>query len=294
MEARTPFKKILVPLDGSELAEQILPYVRYLAEACALSIEFLRVNDLESMTPYAPPLQGEQYLRRVLKEYFASTARTRTSVELGRPAEVIVDYAKVDPSCWIAMATHGMSGIRRWALGSVVSKVALSTVNPLLIVRPTDRLDRGAAIEFKTIFVPLDGSGLAERVLPHVVALATRLKVEVQLMRVYTLPPEAYFPGDGVMGQSAAPFKEKLQSEAETYLNAKVQELRAEGLESVSTTAIQGDAASEIIDVACKTDNPLIAMSTHGRSGVGRWMLGSVAEKVIQHSRVPVLLIRPA
>ena len=292
MELKPALKKNLVPLDGSELAEQILPYVRRLAEVCGLSVELLRVNDPDSMTPYSPPLQGEEYLHQIGRKYFSSSARIATSIELGQPAQVIVDYAKGDLSCLVAMATHGMSGIRRWLLGSVASKVVQSATNPLLIVRPIDGLDPVAPVKLETVFVPLDGSGLAEKVLPHVVALSNPLKLEVQLMRVYTLPAQAYVLGDGVIAQSPALYKDEMKREAENYLDGKVQELRAEGLENVITTAIQGDPASEIIDLGRKTENNLIAMTTHGRSGVGRWMLGSVAEKVIQHSRDPVLLIR--
>jgi nucleotide-binding universal stress UspA family protein len=89
-------------------------------------------------------------------------------------------------------------------------------------------------------------------------------------------------------------FRESIKREATTYLDGKVDALRAEGLARVVATAIEGDAASEIIDIARKTPSNMIAMSSHGRSGVGRWLLGSVAEKVIQHSQDPVLVIRAA
>jgi nucleotide-binding universal stress UspA family protein len=79
----------------------------------------------------------------------------------------------------------------------------------------------------------------------------------------------------------------------ETYLERKSQELRAQGLERVCSTVSEGDPAAEIIDLALKTPDNLIAMSTYGRSGVGRWVLGSVAEKIVQHSRDPVLIVRP-
>ena len=294
MENEVQFKKVLAPLDGSELAEQILPYARRLAEACDLSVELLRVNDPETMTPHAPALADDEYLRRTAQKYFSSTARVTTRVKLGKPAEVIVDEAQVDRCNLIAMATHGISGIRRWLLGSVASKVVQSAKNPLLIVRPAEHTDSGAAAELNTVFVPLDGSGLAERVLPYVRALAGPLKLEVQLVRVFTVPQAAYIVGNGMMPQGPAPYIDSARGEAETYLDGKVQGLQADGLEKVIATAIQGDAASEIIDVACRTEKNLIAMTTHGRSGIGRWMLGSTAERIIQHSRDPVLLIRAA
>ena len=126
METEVQFKKVLAPLDGSELAEQILPYIRRLTEACELSVELLRVNDPESMTPYSPALADDEYLKRTAQKYFSSTTRIATSVKLGKPAEVIVDEAQSDRRNLIAMATHGISGIRRWLLGSVASKVVQS------------------------------------------------------------------------------------------------------------------------------------------------------------------------
>jgi nucleotide-binding universal stress UspA family protein len=286
------YRKILVPLDGSKLAEQILPLAQSLALVTQAAVELLRVNDFEKMAAYAPPLQGGEYLDEVAKKYFASVTRVDKTVELGKPAEVIVDRASSDPACLIAMATHGMSGIRRWLIGSVASKVAHSAANPLLLIRPAESAEPAALSQLKTIFVPLDGSGLAERALRHAMELAKLMNCEIHLMRMYTLPANAYVLADGVIGQGAAQFREAMQQEAATYLDGKVEELRAQGLERVIATAIEGDPASEIIDIDVKTPNCLIVMSTHGRSGVGRWVLGSVAEKVIQHSGAPVLLIR--
>jgi nucleotide-binding universal stress UspA family protein len=149
-------------------------------------------------------------------------------------------------------------------------------------------------VGLKTIFVPLDGSVLAEAVLPHVSTLARMLKAEAHLLRVYSVPLNTYAVGEGIIGQATEQDREELRKMADAYLQGKVQALRSEGLESVAATSIPGDAALEIIDIAAETPHNLIAMCTHGRSGIGRWLLGSVAEKVVQHSGDPVLLIRPS
>lgn len=284
------YSKILVPLDGSLLAEQILPYVRSLAVTYNIPVELLWVNDVE--IAQWPPRSGKEYLRQTSAKYLSAVKRIDLIEADGKPAEEIVRRAGAEPSCLVAMATHGMSGMRRWLIGSVASKVTQSAQNPLLLVRPIENADLATAIELKTIFVPLDGSGLAERAMPHAVALAKGLKLAVQLLRVYALPSDAYIVADGVIAQGATQFRDAMQKAAESYLEGKVESLRAEGFAEVIGTAMEGDAASEIIDLAAKTAHSLIAMSTHGRSGIGRWLLGSVAEKVIQHSRVPVLLIR--
>ena len=124
-------------------------------------------------------------------------------------------------------------------------------------------------------------------------ALGKTMDLEVQLLRVYTLPSDAHVLADGVIAQGAAVFREPLINEAKTYLDGIIEKLRAGGLEHVVATVIEGDAASEIIDAARQTPASLIVMASHGRSGVGRWLLGSVAEKVVQHSHEPVLMIRP-
>ncbi|HVO92684.1 MAG TPA: universal stress protein, partial [Terriglobales bacterium] len=126
----------------------------------------------------------------------------------------------------------------------------------------------------------------------YVVAMAKALKLEVHLVRIYTLPAAAYVVADGIIAQGPSEFREEIKREADTYLEGKVAELRAEGLDCVIASSMEGDPASEIIDLGLKTPNNLIAMSTHGRSGVGRWVLGSVAEKVVHQSRDPVLLVR--
>jgi nucleotide-binding universal stress UspA family protein len=286
------YSKILVPLDGSRFSEQILPYARWVADAYAIPVELLRITDPDVRPPFWPPETSDQYLKKVVAKFFPSGAAR--IAEVGAPAEVITDRAKSDPACLIAMATHGMSGARRWLLGSVASKVVQTAANPLLMIRPTDDAGELQQPKLDRVFVPVDGSGLAEKTLPHVRALAKTKNLEIHLLRVYTLPADAYVVADGVIGQGPEPYREQLKKEAQTYLDGLVAGLRADGLNRVMATAIEGDPAGEIIDLARKTPNDLIVISTHGRSGIGRWVLGSVAEKVVQHSRGPVLLVRAA
>jgi nucleotide-binding universal stress UspA family protein len=179
------YTKILVPLDGSSFSEQILPYARVFAEAYGIPLKLLRVNDPDIRPPFWPQLPGREYLKQVAGRYLPASLRIDHIEESGKPAEIIVDRAKSDPACLIAMATHGLSGARRWLLGSVASKVAHTTTNPLLFIRPAEGQDAATPVELKTVFVPLDGSGLAEKILPHVIALAKTMKLEVHLLRVY-------------------------------------------------------------------------------------------------------------
>ena len=284
------FNKILVPLDGSKLAEQVLPYARWLAAAYGASITLVRVTDPEARLPFTANQSASDYLKYTAASLAPSPVE---SVEkIGKPAEVIVDTAKGDADCLIAMATHGMTGPRRWVLGSVASKVVQTADNPILLIRVAQDAAQLGPFALKRVIVPLDGSGLAEKVLPYVRVLASKLKLDMQLVRTYSLPPDAYVVADGVIAQGPAQYRKNLHEESEKYLDGKVASLQADGFTAVSATVIEGDAASELVELAEGPPQSLIAMSTHGRSGLGRWVLGSVAEKVVQHSRAPVLLIR--
>jgi nucleotide-binding universal stress UspA family protein len=286
------YSKILVPLDGSKLAEQILPLVKVIAAATQAPVELLRVKDPEKVADRAPPRQIREYLDEGARQFFSNASSIHNKLELGDPAEIIIERARQDPTCLIAMATHGMTGVRRWLIGSVANKVAHSASNPLLLLRPAENREPSLSAQIKTIFVPLDGSALAETALPHGVKLAMRLNCEIHLVRVYTLPANAYVVANGMIDQAPARVGAALRETAQSYLDGKVEELRANGLDRVVATAIEGDPASELIDIEVNTSNSLIVMTSHGRTGAGRWLLGSVAEKVIQHAHAPVLLIR--
>lgn len=282
------FSRILVPLDGSNLAEQVLPYARLFAGAFGAHVELLRVTDPDIRPPFgAQP--SPDYLKtagaRCLPDLRCSFVEST-----GAPAQVIVETGS--KAELIAMATHGMSGMRRWLLGSVASKVTQSAPTPVLLVRPLEGASASLPATLKAVVVPLDGSLLAEKILPYVMALAQGLSVQVHLLRVYAPPATAYVAAEGMRVPGPADFLASLREEAQGYLDVKASELQDKGLERVLATAIEGDPANEIIDLARNTADNLIAMTTHGRSGIGRWVLGSVAEKVVQHSRDPVLLVR--
>lgn len=297
------YNKILIPLDGSKLSESILPYGRALAGGLRLPVELLQVINPETISLFADPQHGRYidtveadmrrnslaYLKGLAKS-FANSSAVNCHVEIGRPAEIIVDRAAAQRGAMIAMATHGRAGMERWFLGSVADKVLRTAANPLLLVRGAadGKADEKAAL--KTILVPLDGSGLAERVLPHVAELAKKMSLEVILIRVFSLFSEAYIVEGYTPNMDR--ILEQVREESRTYLEQKVEQLHSEGLDKVSSVLLEGDDAGEIIDMAKKTPDSLVTMCTHGRSGLGRLVLGSVTDRVVRHAGNPVLVIR--
>lgn len=299
------YTRLLIPLDGSKTAEKVLPYERFLAARLKLPVELLEVIDIVEIAKLLTPEKAhylntvvenrirssEQYLRGVAGTF--PGANVKCMVEKGTAAEVIIEKAAADKGTLISMATHGRSGLNRWLLGSVAEKVLRGATNPLLLVKATDEAKTEGEANLRSVIVPLDGSELAEQVLPTVAELAKELKLEVILFRAYTIPlsalavdPEGYYVATDEELISA------MRDEAVAYLEKKAEEIKKLGVEKVSQVAEYGLASDEIISFARKTPDNLIAMCTHGHTGVKRWVLGSVTETVVRHSGDPVLVIR--
>ena len=301
------YSKIVLPLDGSTAAECALPLVRALARRLAIPVELLSVVDLREMSRNVAAAEGlfldrlvedesrhsAEYLSKIAKSLGAMPAATRC--EKGSAAETIIETAAADKNSLVVMATHGRSGLNRFLLGSVAEKVLRASSNPLLLVKATEPIVTAGEAPLTSIVVPLDGSDLAEAVLPTVTELARALDLEVFLVRAYAIPYGAYSAGEGFYDPvHLEAFLKILKDEAFDYLDKKVAELNRKGLTKVSFVAKEGLSADEIIKFARETPANLVAMSSHGRSGIKRWVLGSVTETVVRHSGDPVLILRAA
>jgi nucleotide-binding universal stress UspA family protein len=303
-------KKILVPLDGSKTAESALPYARALAEKLDADVELLEVIDLTeiagnvSADQVALTNNAGEHTSRKLDPYLTQIAksfphlRTHCRVEQGMAAAVIVDAAAADKETLIIMASHGRSGIYRWLLGSVSEKVLRGASNPLLLIRASEQSPTDGQATLRSIVVPLDGSKAGELALAPALELARAMKIEIVLLRTYELPATAYYRADDYPASAAAfipsyaELVEEMSREAREYIDLKVKELRSQGLEQVRSQVLEGKAADEIIKLARNTQDSLIAMCTHGHSGLKRWVLGGVTEKIVHYSSSPVLVVQ--
>jgi nucleotide-binding universal stress UspA family protein len=310
-------KTIVVPLDGSALAEQALPYARAMAKVLGAPIKLLRViPDLERESLLVDSLStlyvGEittsyrdrdQQVLQILQDqaegYLASQAEpirmAGIEIELiarvGPPAEIIVEVAAAAEQALIVMATHGYSGIQRWALGSVADKVVHATEVPVMLVRQSAQTVREPRL--KEILLPLDGSARARQVLPLAVELAAKAEAEIVLLHAIDPLVEAY-PSARSLGMSVAHPDRLLQDvvrDAELHLGEIANGMATEGLR-ITTMSLIGYPAEAIVDEAERRHADLIVMTTHGYSGLRRWALGSVADKVLHNTRTPLLLVR--
>lgn len=296
------YTRILVPLDGSATAEAVLPYAEAFAAGFKSAVELVSVIDIGAMATHlaadrvnhldrliaAAEKNSASYLENVAKRF--SRFPTECRIVRGHPAEAILETTSKDRDTLIAMATHGRSGAQRWLLGSVAEKVLRGTTHPLFLVRAAAAKTSPQRI-INSIVVPLDGSSLAEQILPTVSNWAQALDVEVTLIRAFEFPALAYYGGEDDLPDYDA-LRKEARKEAAGYLKEKEQSLVGAGVRTVSTLTLEGPAADEIISYAQTAPRALIAMSTHGRSGVRRWILGSVTEKVVRHGDDPVLVVR--
>lgn len=310
-----PLRTIVVPLDGSELAEGALPLAGALARASGATLQLVHVfvpfgprTDVPGAVVASPDL--EQQLQEGMLTYLADVAE-RVRRDTGGPVEcrplrarpirspfaetgAIVEAlrrhvlgAGVD---LIVMATHGRGGVSRTWLGSVVDALVRRVVGPVLLVRPRDDVAVPAR-PFEHILVPLDGSARSEHVLPTVATLAALGDARVTLLHV--ILPQLAIARPAPRTRVDAAHLARRQEETARYLEEARERFSATIPRLETAVAVAEHPARAIVQWAEEHDADLVALATHGRGGVQRFMLGSVADKVLRSTRGPVLITRP-
>jgi nucleotide-binding universal stress UspA family protein len=296
-------RSILVPLDGSVLAEQAIPMAESIAERAGSKVKLVLVHQpLLLMEPGPAFAKMELAMRKADREYLRSVVsrlrgrlgRALTSAVLQGPvAPTLARYGRELGTDLLVMTTHGRGGIRRAWLGSVADQLIRTSEVPILVVRPTEAGLGGSFPAPSNVLVPLDGSGLAEAVLGPAAVLARLWDAEISLVQVVrpvvpTSDPPLPFP----VGYSDQVTRMRREA-AQDYVRDVAERLRGSGVKASGEAVLGGGVAETLLELARPERVHLLAIATHGLGGLRRLVLGSVADKLVRGAEVPVLVVRP-
>lgn len=296
-------QRFLVPLDATPRAEAALPLVTVLAKALRQPVITLSVlpdtatfdgiehapiidNLTETRRRYA-----RHYLDGVSADLQGAGVTASSLVKTGPIADTVLSTALDLDVGLIVITSHASPGVERWFLGSVADRVIRTPSAPVLVIPQSEGCKAASAIG--EIIVPLDGSDLAEAALPYASFLARALPAPITLLRA--APPNLMITAPRPYGMDAAlptEILEMLAQTAQAYLGRVAAPIRDQGLEVTTRFTAAGSPADSIAEQAGRSADPLIVMATHGQSGLGRALLGSVTDRVIRSASAPVLVIR--
>jgi nucleotide-binding universal stress UspA family protein len=285
------FEKVIVPLDGSKLAESVMPFAAMIGEAfdsevtLVTAAETAMPNKCQFFKSYLLDIAND--LKAVVKS--GTNMVAKTEVLTGKPSDEILKLADASKADLIIIAGHGASGGNALVLGNTANKVLSGLTRPVLLVKTQRDAGNDQKATIKRILVPLDGSQMSESSLKTVQPMAARLGAEIVLFQA--IEPVRYVPGFETMVPNVVlPSDEEVKQSAAKYLSGIEAPINKSGVKT--SIAVVADAPAEaILDYAESGDIDLIAMTTHGFSGIKRWVFGSTTEKIIQAASKPVLVI---
>lgn len=302
-------RRILVPLDGGNLSISTLPLLRSFA-GTGDELVLLRVvpeaGPLINRLP-APPASAEAVVERsvaVSKRYLADVCQSLEDLtsdvicvtRIGKPADVILDVSEELNVDLIVMATRGHGTVERLVLGSVTDRVARAARMAVMLIRPhaiTLPVASDLKVQLDRVVVPLDGSDLAREALPTAIEFATRLGAPIHLIRAVVLDDYLEWEADALHTEFGAlvDAASKLQPVLRDELEEDAGHLRDQGLQVTVDVRI-GPAALCIREAL--TPGDLVVMTSNGEGGIRRWMVGSVAEKLMRQSLAPLVVVPSA
>ncbi len=296
------YTNVLVPLDGSSFSARALPIAAEIARRTGAALHLAIVHDPSSYIPFvagevAVPVYDAELARerraedQLVVDTHAATLKARglsASGQLleGTTVEALLEYGEEIGADLTVMTTHGRSGFARVRLGSVATAYLVRATTPVLLVRGGENLP---AIPVGTLLCPLDGSPFAESILPHAAKFAESFGLTMALVAV-TVPhamPMAPLGTEMLIDPGA------LDAESVGQLEYLTRMLERCPVGSTAQTVTDLSASRAILEEAGRLNAGAIAMASHGRGGVRRMVLGSVADEVLRHADVPVLIYRP-
>lgn len=302
------YRRILLPLDGSDLAERAVPMAEMMAARHDAELHLVHV--LEDLPDYSlkmpqDDLAWEDRAAEAVTEYLEAQVRalqerglerTTATVVDGPVAEALDGYREDHAIDLVVMTTHGEGGFRRWWLGSVADELLRRTPVPLLLqrIRSGHESEERSPEPIRRVLVPLDGSREAEEVLEHARTVASSFGARMTLIQVLA-------PGLGLGRFRASPeasmregLTEEARGEAQRYLEEVARELREteNGSVTVDHEVVADEQPADGILERAEEGTDLVALATHGRGGFTRMVLGSVADKVLRGSTTPLLVVQ--
>jgi nucleotide-binding universal stress UspA family protein len=292
---------IVVPLDGSELAEHALPHAAAYAKALGARLLLVTVWEgaEEALVKVLPGVAedlfgaGERYYEKYLAGQCDKLKGQGLTVDAevlsGHTVDEIVRVTGERKARMLALASHGRSGLGRWWYGSVAGELIRRSPSPALVIGPKVLEQVAKEIKHGSILVPLDGSELSEAALTQAAELARAFGAEIVLAQVLSWAGQAYL--FDVPGSTVAEIDNELTKASGDYLARIAATVKTD--RPVKTVVLHGMPAEALIDLVERDVIDLVVMTTHGRGGLSRAALGSVADRVL-HASCPVLLVRPA
>jgi nucleotide-binding universal stress UspA family protein len=291
-----PIKKILIPLDGSPLAEKVLIPAVTLAQSIEATLLLVRVcepvmqmpdENLREQVLQIKTVEVNEYIQQITHSPLLKSVNKESLVVHGSVADSLVDAVVEHEVDLVMMSSHGRSGIGRWVYGSIAEKVIRRAHCDKIIMRAgADK----PLFSHKRILLTLDGSKLAEKAIEPAIMIANAIAAELILLRVTNLPQIAVETVDPlVMKQDLDELEARQRVEAKAYLDRVKQSLQNDKV-PVHIEVISGAVAETIQMVADNHLVDLIVISSHGRSGISRWVYGSIAEKVLRNSTCSIYI----
>jgi len=288
-------EKILIPLDGSKLSEAALGHGEELARPFDSELHLLGVCD-----------GPDEKHRRLMQAYLEKTAEdvrrnisgkplsVKAIVLEGEPASRIIEHSLQERMDLIITVSHGHTGIMPWTMGSTANKIVHGAPVPVLLLRAAAVKKKGPLKStFAKMLLPLDGSAAGETALPYVLEIAARLKSEVRLLAVVESGRRVHTIGGLDFIRFPEQQVQKMRQELSDYLDSAVKRFRDRGIKARGELR-SGHAAEEIIKSAKAAGIRLVAMSSHGKSGLREWVFGSVSNKVLHAGKTHLLLTKLA
>ncbi|HVB74010.1 MAG TPA: universal stress protein [Ktedonobacteraceae bacterium] len=317
------FKRIFVPLDGSTRAEQSIPVAARLARASKGSVMLAQVTDIPILyESYGASLYTEEvvdaqikevedYLKTMVQSPLLEGVKVETSTLFGATAQTLLSMSAMFKADLVVMTSQGKTGMKRWVLGSVAQKIARHSPIPVLVIHEAGAVPVGPRPDSSPLraLVTLDGSVLAKVALEPAAQLLAALSPDtpgvLHLLRIVKTPPLNVKENDP---QSIAHMQDQALQKAKMYMRSIVEHLHAGPIGKLKlaitwSVALNDDVAETIMRVAEGGEDAegagmpgrcdIIAMATHGRTGLQHWVLGSVTERVLSATRLPMLIVRP-